>query len=152
MFYSITNCHDGLRGVPFGSFLIKQVEDLRVECPRIRRFATLSPVPLFGAWLAQERLHCEIPPAPDCEDLIALCARYLLFARKGHEPLDPVARFHLRNGARLERINCSRGQLMVNYVYRVAEIEENHERYAREGAVVSARAIKAAARRNCGLT
>jgi malonyl-CoA decarboxylase len=48
IFYSITNCQEGLRGVPFGSLLIKQVvEDLKKSLPRTRTFATLSPIPGF---------------------------------------------------------------------------------------------------------
>jgi malonyl-CoA decarboxylase len=164
IFYSITNCHDGLRGVPFGSFLIKQVaEDLREKLPRLRKFATLSPVPGFAAWLRKQPEYESLakdlvgdPPAALKETLTSLCARYLLHAKSGKEPLDPVARFHLRNGARLERINWMGDTsetglqrsfgLMVNYSYRLADIEENHEAYAQKGAVVCAYAIESAAK------
>jgi malonyl-CoA decarboxylase len=171
VFYSITNCQDGLRGVPLGSFLIKQVmEDLGAEFPRVRKFATLSPIPGFRAWL-QQKGHAF--PALDrpgwFEDktlaaeraelqrkLIPLCAYYLLHARRGREPLDPVARFHFRNGARLERINWlgdlsapgmerSAG-LMVNYVYRLADVERNHELYAREHKTPASYEVEALAR------
>jgi malonyl-CoA decarboxylase len=166
-FYSITNCQKGLQGVSFGNFLIKQVaEDLGREFPRLKTFATLSPIPGFIRWLksrgdAAPRMH--IPPklaslvelvdGGDSLDIdaisaelrsavCALCAYYLVHAKRGHEPLDPVARFHLANGARLERLNwmgdtSRRGLsqslgLMVNYVYRLADVERNHEAYAKQ--------------------
>jgi malonyl-CoA decarboxylase len=172
MFYSITNCQEGLRGVPFGSFLIKQVvEDLGREFPRIRKFATVSPVPGFREWLAASpelvalRTKLEQPRwwenavlAEELrQELIPLCARYLLHAKQGREPLDPVARFHLRNGARLEQINWlgdtsvagmqrSAG-LMVNYFYRFAELERNHESYTRDFQIVATSEIQSLARR-----
>src|SRR4029079_471828 len=122
MFYSITNCQDGLRGISFGNLLIKQVaEELKRELPHLRRFATLSPVPGFRKWLQarsfsteQEELlsridnpawHLGEVPAPLEKLLVALCARYLVQEQHGTEPLDPVARFHLANGAVLERVN-----------------------------------------------
>ncbi len=151
IFYSITNCQAGLRGVPLGSFLIKQVVDeLRQTVPRLRRFVTLSPVPGFRAWLKGQpewdSLKERMADSTWMEDktlepiLTSLCAQYLIKAKKGKEPMDSVARFHLRNGASLERINwmadlSERGLLnsfgmMVNYAYRPREIEFNHERYA----------------------
>ena len=70
-----------------------------------------------------------------------LCAHYLVNEKRGREPLDPVARFHLKNGARLDRINWladtsatgmkQSAGLMANYVYDVADLERNHELYAR---------------------
>jgi malonyl-CoA decarboxylase len=120
IFYSITNCQQGLRGVPFGSSLIKQVvEDLKKSLPRIKTYATLSPVPGFRKWLDQQPNYTELQELlnqPDAaanekwpEDLrnrlLSVCAWYLLNAKRNLEPLDSVARFHLKNGARLERIN-----------------------------------------------
>ena len=161
MFYSITNCQKGLRGVPFGSFLIKQVvEDLGREFPKLRRFATLSPIPGFRAWLEQNAGVLNAEPLvarlkdPDWDKdaeikarLTALCARYLLREKNHKEPLDSVARFHLRNGARLERINwmgdaSAKGLeqsagMTVNYVYRLPDLEENHELYVRESRVAA---------------
>jgi malonyl-CoA decarboxylase len=159
MFYSITNCQPGLRGVPFGSFLIKQVaEDLGQEFPRLRRFATLSPVPGFRAWLqatGREQPDWFVNGLPDPrleKELMALCAHYLLHAKKGSEPLDSVARFHLRNGARLEQINWladtspsgmeRSGGIMTNYVYRLSEVEGNHELYTRDFRIISTREIE----------
>ena len=172
MFYSITNCHDGLRGIPLGSFLIKQVvDDLQQQLPRIHKFSTLSPVPGFTAWLRKQPCFAQIAPLLEAWDWVAdpekgaklerlltpQCARYLLEAKKGREPLDPVARFHLRNGAQLERINWladvsetgltnSLG-LMVNYVYRPPRIEENHELYTKKFEIAATTAIESLARK-----
>jgi len=175
IFYSITNCQDGLRGISFGNFLIKQVaEDLRTQLPKLRTFATLSPVPGFAAWLSALRKRGELQlaaleqpawhEADDRDDLqkdlSALCAHYLLHARRGDEPLDPVARFHLGNGAMLERVNWladvsaaglarSLG-MMVNYVYRLEDVEKNHEAYVKEHRVIASRAVEKLAR-ECAL-
>jgi malonyl-CoA decarboxylase len=182
MFYSITNCQKGLRGVPFGSFLIKQVaEEVGKELPRIKKFATVSPVPDFRQWLrenvdslrekaANSKLaglieKLEQPGwfedkqlAAEMErDLVALCAHYLLRAKQGRELRDPVARFHLRNGARLERINWlgdtsttgmqrSAG-LMANYVYRLGDVERNHELYIKDYRVNASVDVEALAKR-----
>lgn len=169
IFYSITNCQAGLRGVPFGSFLIKRVaEDLAAEFPRLRKFATLSPIPGFRSWLKQVSGNPKVADvlakleggawledkalAADLGDeLEPLCAYYLTHAKHGREPLDPVARFHLRNGARLERINWlgdtsvlgidrSAG-LMVNYVYRLDDVERNHELYTKQYKVIASHHI-----------
>jgi len=182
IFYSITNCQEGLRGVPFGSFLIKQVvEDLSNEFPRIKKFATVSPVPGFRKWLAEKtealQSNRKLAPFADAvakldspewmEDsalradlqrqLVPLAAYYLLDAKRNEEPLDPVARFHLKNGARLERINWlgdtsasglqrSAG-LTANYVYKLPDVERNHELYVREHKVRASREIEAMAKR-----
>ncbi len=182
MFYSITNCQDGLRGVPFGSFLIKRVaEDLALEFPRMRTFATISPVAGFREWMeeaarktggpksdglaalivkmdhpawASDREH-----APEVQaQLTALCAYYLVCAKRGKEPLDPIARFHLGNGAELERIHwmgdtsasgiARSAGLMVNYVYRVADVERNHELYTREYRIAASREIEKLAKQS----
>jgi malonyl-CoA decarboxylase len=153
--------------------LIKQVaEDLGREFPRVKTFATLSPIPGFRRWLADAAASQPVlrpllealdapgwhgtTPAELRRDLIRMCAHYLLHAKQGHEPLDTVERFHLGNGARLERINwlgdtstsgISRSAgMMVNYVYRLDAVERNHEAYAREHRVVAAREIQAQAK------
>ena len=169
MFYSITNCQEGLRGISFGNQLIKQVaEDLKREFPHLRRFATLSPIPNFRRWLeknapadilariAEPAWHVgEVPEALE-KDLLRLCAYYLVRAKEGEEPLDPVARFHLANGASLERLNwlgdaSEQGMarsvgVMANYVYWLAELERNHERYFREHLVSASSAVEKLAR------
>jgi malonyl-CoA decarboxylase len=177
MFYSITNCQEGLRGISFGNQLIKQVvEDLNDQFPHIKRFATLSPIPGFRRWLEGEMHGAPLSPAdaelvarladpawhlgeipePLQTLLMQLCACYLVSAKSGLEPLDPVARFHLGNGAVLERLNWmgdssesgmqrSAG-MMVNYVYWLDELERNHERYFRDHDVVASPAIERLAR------
>lgn len=167
-FYSITNCQDGLRGISFGSFLIKGVvEHLRAEMPSLRRFATLSPVPGFGRWLSDRAATSGLLAPADVTALGALadpgwwkepetaealrpvltraCALYLVGVKRGREPDDPVARFHLRNGARLERINWmgdvsekglrQSAGVLVNYQYDEADIPANHEAYVSDGRV-----------------
>jgi len=169
MFYSITNCQEGLRGISFGNQLIKQVaEDLKREFPHLRRFATLSPVPGFRRWLEKSAprelvariedpaWHLGEVPEELEKDLMRRCAYYLLREKQDEEPLDPVARFHLANGASLERLNwmgdtsesgmARSAGLMVNYVYWLAELERNHERYFREHLVLAAPAVEKLAR------
>jgi malonyl-CoA decarboxylase len=164
VFYSISNCQKGLRAISFGNFLIKQVvEELRRDLPGLDSFVTLSPVPGFAAWAQaepdrpaaldqqgwwrDEAVRAEVEQA-----LLPLAARYFVEARgRGGRVIDPVARFHLGNGARLERINflgdlSPRGfrqahGLMVNYLYRLPDIEKNHEAYAVQGKVVAAPAV-----------
>jgi malonyl-CoA decarboxylase len=172
VFYSISNAQAGLAGVSFGNFLIKQVvEDLRRELPRLQSFVTLSPVPGFARWLRQERADdasrflnpesrrvveaIEAGETPDGWDrtLSALAAGYFLHARDGRgRVVDPVARFHLGNGARLERINPKGDRsatgmrqslgLMVNYLYDLETIEANHEAFANRGTVAASAAVK----------
>jgi malonyl-CoA decarboxylase len=183
IFYSISNCQQGLAGISFGNFLIKRVvEELSGEFRNLKTFATLSPIPGFRAWL-DGKLAEDQPgllsdeesaslgsamPAPSGEQALAgilgkrgwwreaglrktaepvllrLCARYLLVeANDKKRARDPVAHFHLSNGARVERINVlgdtsekgakESATLMVNYLYDPAKIENWHEDYAGEG-------------------
>lgn len=165
IFYSINNCRTGLRGIPFGNYLIKRVVDLlQQELPRLDTYATLSPVPGFAKWLAKEadltdgagagteRVGAD--KAAGGQDLRALAAKYLVLAKgKRKQPLDPVARFHLGNGARLEAIHADadlseNGQrqahgVMVNYVYDLAEIEANHFALNELGTVATSKAVQA---------
>lgn len=145
IFYSITNCQSGLRGISFGSFLIKQVsERLAAEDPALTTFSTLSPIPGFARWLDESH------PALDRSDELAMtqrCAEYLLTARRRTLPADPVARFHLRNGARVERINWAgdtspKGQsesygVLVNYLYSGQDLVGNHEALTLDGLVTT---------------
>lgn len=182
VFYSISNCQEGLKGVSFGNFLLKQVvEELVRELPSLRTFVTLSPVPHFARWLDRviaagdatkvtakdleilrvlrdprwsdvaRELGDQVAPLRDV--LVQLAAQYFLAERSSDQrPVDPVARFHLGNGARLERINwladtSEKGLreahgLMVNYRYDLAEIEKNHEAYAAEGTVAASKAVR----------
>jgi malonyl-CoA decarboxylase len=178
VFYSISNCQRGLAGVSFGNFLIKQVvEDVSRDLPKLTTFVTLSPVVNFTRWIKSE-LAAESSPAisPDDkarlalldqpfwwtdplvfdqlkEPLLRAAAWYFLRARnKRGLPIDGVARFHLGNGARLERINwlgdtsersIAQGEgLMVNYRYDLDEIEKNHEAYIESRTVVASPAVQ----------
>ena len=175
VFYSITNCQEGLRGISFGNFLIKQVaEDLGREFPRLKTFATLSPIPGFRKWLAEAAAtHAELAELVDALaepdwseragpgtrlqiELMRLCAYYLQQAKHDNEPADAVARFHLGNGARMERLNwladssktgmARSAGLMVNYVYRLKDVERNHEAYANKHLVVASPGLALLAR------
>ena len=193
MFYSISNCQEGLRGVSFGNFLIKQVvEELKAELPKLKNFATLSPVPGFRAWLEAQYENGAVPftddelaaltafaaadlPIPERLEAVAegewwndaartkilrgpllrMAAIYLTRSAANGAKIDPVARFHLGNGARLERINwlgntARRGMresfgIMVNYLYDPGSIEANHEAFANTGRVVRSSEVDALA-------
>ena len=178
VFYSISNCQRGLAGVSFGNFLIKQVvEEISRELPKLASYVTLSPVASFAAWLARERSDersaalaetdktalaaldapgwwRDADTASQLQDIVMRAAAwYFLRARNERGlPVDAVARFHLGNGARLERINWladtsdkamaqSHG-LMVNYLYDVDDIEKNHETYAEGRTVVASGTVQ----------
>lgn len=173
IFYSISNCQTGLAGISFGNFLIKQVADaVKKEFPGITQFATLSPIPGFRKWLDDvlvrdtpdwlseddidllnrsdwrdnELIRQPLKPA-----LMNLCARYLVEEKRNGRPLDPVARFHLGNGASVERLNWAADLsdkgieqstgMMVNYLYDSEQIVRNHEAYVRDGIVAASSAV-----------
>lgn len=157
VFYSISNCQPGLRGISFGHFLIKQVAtDLRRDLPGLKEFVTLSPVPDFMKWLQEvdselaERVRDGkwISDQPDSfrAALTSHAIAYFTEARdKDGRPVDSVARFHLGNGARLERLNWladlsanglqKSAGMMVNYFYDLNTIEEYHEAYANQSQI-----------------
>ena len=167
VFYSISNCHPGLAGVSFGNFLIKNVvQELKKENPTLKTFVTLSPVPGYRKWLRDADLEGLVSDTlidqikrpvsnvvrKDIYDAhISLCAHYLLNEKSGDQPRDPVARFHLGNGARLHRIHggadlSTKGReqsagIMVNYLYDLSKIEANHEAFFDEGQVVASRSV-----------
>lgn len=171
IFYSISNTQAGLRGVTFGNFLLKRViDDLKRDFPQLKTFATLSPLPQFCAWLkrtpeAIEDLGltlAQLQSGDWAQDkalarrlrdpLEALAARYLYAVRQNGRPFDPVARFHLGNGARIERIDfladaSAKGfrqscGLMVNYLYDPDEIEQNVEAFVGEDRIAATAAIR----------
>jgi malonyl-CoA decarboxylase len=190
IFYSINNCLSGLRGVPFGNFLIKQVvTDLAAEIPALKCYATLSPLPRFSRaihdsgnaegftrdrlrrliadWAASlERaagrkdavealLHLLKDPlrqqAVLAEPLRRLALAYLTQVRREGKLYDPVATFHLHNGARIEHINVFGNKrpyglkdsfgVTVNYRYLPDDLEENHERFVHQGEIQVARGL-----------
>lgn len=162
-FYSISNCQPGLKNITFGNFLIKQVvQELQHEFPSIKKFVTLSPIPGFKRWLhasdeseseSLTTLKTEFLEAEDTADenaadsdlLRKLVFNYLVQAKRGKYPADPVTRFHLGNGAMLHNVHThadlsEKGQdqaygCMVNYLYDLRYIERNHELYVTEGNV-----------------
>ena len=154
VFYSISNCQSGLAGISFGNLLIKQVvAELALEFPQLTHFVTLSPIPGLRKWLANQTdiILDELAP-PD--DPRAITAQYLVLAkREDGLPLDPVARFHLGNGAEIHDIHAladssdngmaQSGGVMVNYLYDLSRTESNHERYALENVVATSRAVRA---------
>ncbi|MEM7254389.1 MAG: malonyl-CoA decarboxylase [Pseudomonadota bacterium] len=213
IFYSISNCQRGLAGVSFGNFLIKRVAgDLSHDLPKLKTFATLSPIPGFRRWLTRDeewQLHptergaiinalsgstdgsdgessgnatgepaesnsverkadrdflTRVLQQPDWPDdqglasalepvLMRLCAHYLTKAkRRGHQAADPVAHFHLSNGARVERVNwlgdrsenglAQSAGMMVNYRYVLADVDKNHEAYSGAGNIRAVPAVR----------
>jgi malonyl-CoA decarboxylase len=177
IFYSINNCQKGLRGISFGNFLIKQVADqLAGEIRTLRNYATLSPVPGFRAWVEEMWSARSLPAVRDVDYvalsavtkdetwfndeeqaatlkplMLRLCAHYLVREKREGEPLDPVARFHLSNGARIERINwladLSQQRLqqsygmLVNYIYDRRSVIKNHEAYVSDGSIAASSGI-----------
>lgn len=177
-FYSISNCQRGLTGVSFGNFLIKQVvEEIGREMPKLSAYVTLSPVTSFANWLRRERDEEKSAALTEADKamlealdqrgwwrneeiaeqvkdtVMRAAAWYFVRARNARGvPIDTVARFHLGNGARLERINwladtsdramAQAHGLMVNYLYDLDEIEKNHEAYADNRTVVASGAVQ----------
>ena len=183
IFYSISNTQPGLRGVSFGDSLIKRVvETLKQDFPKLRVFATLSPIPGFRRWLTaqasamlqtmtdKDRLllgraigkealtpaaflaAAESPldlaeKSPLRQMLLHCAAHYLGKAMKDDKPLDPVARFHLGNGARIERLNWAADPspkglkqsfgVMVNYLYDLNRLDQHRALLAKGKVPVS---------------
>ncbi|WP_169569600.1 malonyl-CoA decarboxylase [Sneathiella limimaris] len=180
IFYSISNCQEGLKGISFGNFLIKQVvAELSVELPNLKHFSTLSPIPGFMKWLNSvngKAAKLSAGKVTKVKKLLSeknwwqndevveqvkdplehLVAHYLLNEKRNDRPLDPVSRFHLGNGARLERINwlgdtsrnglSQSAGLLVNYYYSLKNIEKNHEAYVNEKKVVASSSVQALAK------
>lgn len=181
IFYSISNTQVGLRGVSFGNFLLKRViDDLKRDFPRLANFATLSPMPGLAAWVKKNpAVLGEVGCALSLEELAGgtwaadkkqvrslrdpltrLAARYLATAKQGGgesgAPFDPVSRFHLGNGARVEQLNyladaSAKGfrqsfGLMVNYFYSLDDIETNLEAFASTGQIAMSASVRRLAR------
>ena len=144
IFYSISNCHNGLLGISFGNFLIKKVaKNLKRELPELNQFLTLSPLPGFMKWMEEYApITFERCSEKNCSDdeLMKKAIKFLTESdRKDGMPNDPVGRFHVGNGASLERINLNadlseKGLIqsygvMANYLYDLNVVEENHETF-----------------------
>ena len=157
IFYSISNCHNGLLGISFGNFLIKKVaKNLKRELPALNQFQTLSPLPSLMKWMEEYApITFERCSDKNCSDdeLMKQSIRYLTESdRTDGMPNDPVARFHVGNGASLERINLhadpsKKGQLqsygiMANYLYDLDVVEENHELFFKNKIVPISNQIK----------
>ena len=142
IFYSISNCHNGLLGISFGNFLIKQVaSNLKRELPDLNQFTTFSPLPGFMKWMEEySPISFERCTDRNCseDELTKNAIKYLTHSvRDDGMPNDPVSRFHIGNGASLERINLNadtskKGMtqsygVMANYLYDLDVVEENHE-------------------------
>ena len=150
VFYSISNCQDGLAGISFGNFLIKKVaHKLKQELDDLSKFVTLSPMPSFVKWLEKKSMYEDM----DEDSLMTQAILYLTESeREDNSPNDPVAKFHLGNGAILEKINLnadlsekglmqSKG-LMVNYLYNLELLEKNHELFFKTKNVQQSDGIK----------
>lgn len=150
VFYSISNCQAGLANVSFGNFLIKQVaSDLSLELPGLKTFVTLSPIPGLVKWLQKSHPDWN---SDDKADFRSLAAHYLINEKSNNNlPLDPVARFHLGNGAIVENVHANADSsengilqslgCMVNYLYDLEKVTKNHEEFVSKGRVVASREI-----------
>jgi malonyl-CoA decarboxylase len=154
VFYSISNCQAGLAGISFGNSLIKQVaSDLAIELPGLKTFVTLSPIPGFGKWLEEEKI--QLSPN-DAARVRQTAARYLLTVKRSDgTPRDPVARFHLGNGAELHAVHAEadfseRGLsqsagAMANYLYDLTQASKRQEQFDEDGTVAISSSVKALA-------
>ena len=150
-FYSISNCQAGLAGISFGNSLIKTVvQHLLRELPQIRNFVTLSPIPGMVKWLRETG---NFDADATAETHMQLAAHYLLNAKHHRgQPHDPVARFHLNNGALVGAVHANADKskngmaqscgVMVNYRYDLSRISENHEAFANQQTVIAEKSVK----------
>lgn len=155
VFYSISNCQKGLAGISFGNSLIKQVvKDLSRDLPSLKTYVTLSPIPGLSRWLQKED-HIEAASQDDA--LLKYAASYLYDAKKPDgKPLDPVARFHLGNGAIIHKIHpnadvskngmAQSGGAMVNYLYDISKISQNIAKLHDGSTVAASPAVKSLAK------
>ena len=157
IFYSISNCQNGLLGISFGNFLIKKVaKTLKRELPDLNQFLTLSPIPGLMKWMEEfAPITFERCTDKNCSDdeLMKKTIKYLTESdRDDGMPNDPVGRFHIGNGASLERVNLSADLsekglsqsygIMANYLYDLEVVEENHEMFFKNKAVLTSNEIK----------
>ncbi|QDC09191.1 decarboxylase [Oceanicola sp. D3] len=154
VFYSISNCQNGLAGISFGNSLIKQVAaDLSIELPGVKTFITLSPIPGLMRWMQKAAPEQDLS---DDAQMRALAAWYLTRAKRDDDqPQDPVARFHLGNGASVHGLHAGAdlsenglaqsGGVMVNYLYDLSRVSQNHERFAATQEIAASSEIRSLA-------
>ena len=152
-FYSISNCQTGLAGISFGNSLIKTVvSELRREFESLEKFVTLSPLPVFADWLSTQTLSEPVSLKKD-QNITDLAACYLVYGKTQFgTPFDPVARFHLGNGARIHALHANADMsengksrshaVMVNYLYDLKQLEENHQKFAVDGVIACSGKVK----------
>ena len=150
-FYSISNCQQGLAGISFGNSLIKTVvQTLSRELPSLTVFVTLSPIPGFMGWCSKHNIRTDSLQNGDLRQLVAY---YLLNGKRPDgRPIDPVARFHLNNGALVHAIHdaadiSAKGMqqsagLMVNYLYDLPHLAENHEEFATDNKIIASSEVR----------
>ena len=166
VFYSISNCQQGLKGISFGNLLIKQVaKELALEFPQLTHFVTLSPIPRLNVWLVKQTeddingaaARAILEGKASAEELRTMAVRYLLTAKgKGDMPYDPVARFHLGNGAEVHDVHANADTssngltqssgAMVNYLYDLSRVERNHRDFSQDGLIVASKSVNALAK------
>ncbi|MCG6883806.1 MAG: malonyl-CoA decarboxylase [Silicimonas sp.] len=156
VFYSISNCQPGLAGISFGNSLIKQVaRDLSRDLPNLKTFVTLSPIPGLNRWLATQGTEAA---DTDGAQLERLAAKYLMTAKDAHgRPLDPVARFHLGNGAMVQALHrggdtsprgmAQSGGVMVNYLYDLNRITQRATQFSKTNDIAASSEVKGLVRR-----
>ena len=152
-FYSISNCQTGLAGISFGNSLIKTVVgELRREFESLEQFVTLSPLPEFADWMSTQSLIDPLPLEDD-QKILDLAACYLVHGKtQSGTPFDPVARFHLGNGARIHALHANADRsangksrshaVMVNYLYDLEQLEANHQKFATNGVIACSGKVK----------
>ena len=152
-FYSISNCQTGLAGISFGNSLIKTVvSELRREFESLEQFVTLSPLPVFADWMSKQSLVDPLPLEDD-QKITDLAACYLVHGKTpSGTPFDPVARFHLGNGARIHALHANADRsangksrshaVMVNYLYDLEQLEANHQKFAADGVIACSGKVK----------
>jgi len=168
VFYSISNCQKGLAGISFGNLLIKQVvAEVSLLSPQIETFVTLSPIPGLNRWLTGQQNDTDIGPAVaailhgSADEITSrtLAARYLLHAKRGDgAPVDPVARFHLGNGAEIHDLHANADSsvngmrqssgIMVNYLYDLGRTESNHGQFVTDHTIATSKSVQSLASAN----
>lgn len=137
VFYSISNCEKGLKGINLGNILIKNVVlNLKKAFPTLKTFCTLSPIPTLCNYVRETKGKESLEKLTE-RDWKKLAAKYLTTSTKTLG--DPVSRFHLDNGAYIGKINVEADSsekgmrqsegIMVNYIYELEKLDQNREKF-----------------------